>query len=338
MRELLFYLFFGTVSTGKYIHTQNRNVSFGRGPTAMQSPAVAATDAMQFISDVAADLFQAKTSSRPPPLRRSLSPVSEDLSVEELVQQCDVILTKLKGADASENIQQPTLPGGVRGAGALGLDVSTLGRGVIVRDMVPGGPAHCSKKLGRGDVIVAVDGVPVTPENWSRLAAGNGKPGSIATLTILKTESTGDIAPTAYKTLAAEVAKVAQVEVKLRRMARSDMSDNVSNKSLCAYAARGTMGSPSARMVLLICLVPVAYPAHCPLRSPALCALLQEIMFKLFDDATQELALSSAASARGRHAGRFGSAGYKGLDAACGVSGDYWLTCDSMQMQAKVVA
>jgi hypothetical protein len=207
----------------------------------MQSPAVAATDAMQFISDVAADLFQAKTPSRPPPLRRSLSPVSEDLSVEELVLQCDVILGKLQGADASANIQQPTLPGGARGAGALGLDVSTLGRGVIVRDMVPGGPAHCSKKLGRGDLIDMVDGVPVTPENWSRLAAGNGKPGSIATLTILKAESTGDIAPTAYKTLAAEGAKVAQVEVKLRRMARSDMSDNVSNKSLCACAARGSV-------------------------------------------------------------------------------------------------
>jgi hypothetical protein len=61
-------------------------------------------------------------------------------------------------------------------------------------------------------------------------------------------------------------------------------------------------------------------------------------MFKLFDDATQELALSSAASARGRHAERCGSAGCKGLAAACGVSGHYWLTCESMQMQAKVVA
>ena len=213
-----------------------RNVSVGGNlgrSGAMQSPAVAATDAMQFISDVAADLFQAKSPSITPPLRRSLSPVSEDLSREELVLQCDAILSKLQGADASADIQQPTLPGGARGAGALGLDVSTVGQEVFVRDMVPGGPAHCSKKLGRGDVIVAVDGVPVTPENWSRLAAGNGKPGSTATLTILQAESTGAIS----RYYAAEGAQVAHVEVKLRRMARSDMSDNVSKKSLCAHRA-----------------------------------------------------------------------------------------------------
>jgi hypothetical protein len=61
-------------------------------------------------------------------------------------------------------------------------------------------------------------------------------------------------------------------------------------------------------------------------------------MFKLFDDAKQELAVSSASSARGRHAGRCGPAGCQGLAAAYSVCDGFWLTCESMQMQAKVVA
>ena len=65
---------------------------------------------MQFISDVAADLFQAKTPDAKDP------PVAEDLGVEELVQRCDAIVGRLQGAGASAGPQRRSgRPGQSRG-------------------------------------------------------------------------------------------------------------------------------------------------------------------------------------------------------------------------------
>jgi len=208
---------------------------------------------MQFISDVAADLFQAKTPDAKVP------PVAEDLGVEELVQRCDAIVGRLQGAGASAGPQRPGTPGAGRVTLSLGLQVSARAGRVLVRDTVPGGPAACSKKLGRGDAIIKIDGVPASPDNFDRLAAGTGQPGSIATLTILKAETIADLHGTAMPALAADERSL--LEVKLKRMCRSEMSDNVSHKSLGACVAWGVAGGGglSARC---ISSCSTSFPAH----------------------------------------------------------------------------
>ena len=214
---------------------------------------------MQFISDVAADLFQAKTPDAKDP------PVAEDLGVEELVQRCDAIVGRLQGAGASAGPQRPGTPGAGRVTLSLGLQVSARAGRVLVRDTVPGGPAACSKKLGRGDAIIKIDGVPASPDNFDRLAAGTGQPGSIATLTILKAETIADLHGTAMPALAADERSL--LEVKLKRMCRSEMSDNVSHKSLGACVAWGVAGGGG-------CLRAASHPALLPFPRTALFALM----------------------------------------------------------------
>ena len=77
------------------------------------------------------------------------------------------------------------------------------------------GPAYNSRALGLGDTIVKVDGQPVSPENFQKLLVGTDKPGSIATLTIIK----GENAPSGH----GRSASGQLVAVKLQRMTRAEM-------------------------------------------------------------------------------------------------------------------
>ena len=50
--------------------------------------------------------------------------------------------------------------------------------GAIIDNMVIGGPAYNSEQLGKGDVILEVDGRPVTSENLHEALLGADVPGT----------------------------------------------------------------------------------------------------------------------------------------------------------------
>ena len=59
-------------------------------------------------------------------------------------------------------------------------------KGTEIDNTVIGGPAHNSKAVGPGDVILKIDDVVVTSENVIRLLLGNDMPGSPVNLTVAK--------------------------------------------------------------------------------------------------------------------------------------------------------
>ncbi len=59
-------------------------------------------------------------------------------------------------------------------------------KGTMIDSVVVGGPAFLSTCLGRGDVVLEVDGRNVTDQTIEILLAGNDKPGSLAVLTVAK--------------------------------------------------------------------------------------------------------------------------------------------------------
>ena len=58
--------------------------------------------------------------------------------------------------------------------------------GTMIDNTVVGGPAHSSKELEHGDVILKVDGSEATEENIFQLLVGSDVPGSIVEITIAK--------------------------------------------------------------------------------------------------------------------------------------------------------
>ncbi len=58
--------------------------------------------------------------------------------------------------------------------------------GTMIDNTVMGGPAHSSKQLEHGDVILKVDGQTATEENIFELLIGSDIPGSIVEITIAK--------------------------------------------------------------------------------------------------------------------------------------------------------
>ncbi len=56
----------------------------------------------------------------------------------------------------------------------------------MIESTVVGGPAFISTCLGRGDIVLEVDGKTVTDQTVEILLAGNDKPGSLAVLTVAK--------------------------------------------------------------------------------------------------------------------------------------------------------
>ena len=58
--------------------------------------------------------------------------------------------------------------------------------GATIDTTVVGGPAHNSRQFGRGDVIVKVDGVPVTSFNVQEAIIGRDMPGSPVVVSVAK--------------------------------------------------------------------------------------------------------------------------------------------------------
>ncbi len=56
--------------------------------------------------------------------------------------------------------------------------------GLTIDNMVVGGPAYNSSQLRQNDVIVQIDGVPVTAENIHVSLLGSDVPGSTVTITV----------------------------------------------------------------------------------------------------------------------------------------------------------
>jgi S1-C subfamily serine protease len=59
-------------------------------------------------------------------------------------------------------------------------------QGTVVDNTVIGGPAHSSKAIGQGDVILKIDGIVVTSDNIKGLLVGSDVPGSSVTVTVAK--------------------------------------------------------------------------------------------------------------------------------------------------------
>jgi S1-C subfamily serine protease len=59
-------------------------------------------------------------------------------------------------------------------------------KGTTIEDTIIGGPAFTSLSLGRGDVLLNVDGNIATEQNIEMLLIGDDKPGSIVVLTVAR--------------------------------------------------------------------------------------------------------------------------------------------------------
>jgi C-terminal processing protease CtpA/Prc len=64
--------------------------------------------------------------------------------------------------------------------------VGLILKGTLIESTVVGGPAFLSACLGRGDIVLEVDGKTVTEQTIEILLAGNDKPGSLVVLTVVK--------------------------------------------------------------------------------------------------------------------------------------------------------
>jgi hypothetical protein len=72
------------------------------------------------------------------------------------------------------------------------VDFSQVGlvlEGTIIESTIVGGPAHTSMRLGRGDILLEVDGEEATDQNIGDLLVGNDRPGSRLVLTVAKAGS-----------------------------------------------------------------------------------------------------------------------------------------------------
>jgi C-terminal processing protease CtpA/Prc len=58
--------------------------------------------------------------------------------------------------------------------------------GTMVDNLVVGGPAFNSRQLQHGDVIIKVDGAPVTQANIHEMMVGNDVPGTPVLVTIAR--------------------------------------------------------------------------------------------------------------------------------------------------------
>ncbi len=64
--------------------------------------------------------------------------------------------------------------------------VGIMINGLTVDNLLVGGPAYSSKKMGQGDVILQVDSVNATEQNIRDLLVGNDTPGAPMDVVIAK--------------------------------------------------------------------------------------------------------------------------------------------------------
>ena len=62
-------------------------------------------------------------------------------------------------------------------------------RGLLVDYIIPGGPAHLSEQLEKGDQIVTIDRTPVGPDTITKQIMGNDMPGTPIRLEVIKQSS-----------------------------------------------------------------------------------------------------------------------------------------------------
>ena len=58
------------------------------------------------------------------------------------------------------------------------LQIGIMLLGTMIDNLVVGGPAYNSRQLHHGDIILKVDGIPVTQNNIHDVMVGNDTPGS----------------------------------------------------------------------------------------------------------------------------------------------------------------
>ncbi len=58
--------------------------------------------------------------------------------------------------------------------------------GIEVNRTIIGGPAYTSRRFGKGDILLAVDGEAVTEQTVEILLVGNDKPGTPVIITVDK--------------------------------------------------------------------------------------------------------------------------------------------------------
>ena len=56
----------------------------------------------------------------------------------------------------------------------------------VIESLLPGGPAHASRKIDKGDKILMVDGEQVFGSNLLQAITGSDEPASVVTFKILK--------------------------------------------------------------------------------------------------------------------------------------------------------
>jgi uncharacterized protein YukE len=106
----------------------------------------------------------------------------------ELIRSCNATCQAFVDVISKDvlNVQksQPTLE-----AGASKSTVGLMLEGCKIDNMLIGGPAHNSGELDKGDLIIAVDDVPVTPNTVHQRLLGKDVPGSFVGLTVQKPAS-----------------------------------------------------------------------------------------------------------------------------------------------------
>ena len=58
--------------------------------------------------------------------------------------------------------------------------------GTMIDNLVVGGPAYNSRQLHHGDIILKVDGIPVTQANIHEVLVGHDMPGSPVVLSVVR--------------------------------------------------------------------------------------------------------------------------------------------------------
>ena len=109
-------------------------------------------------------------------------------------------------------------------------------KGSTIVGLVVGGPAFLCGKLNIGDVIVKVDGTPVTTDNLHELLLGTDCPGSSVTLTVMKS---------ADNISAAEVR--CETSIELRRVRQEQLADQRSLQEMLEGLLVVTYFSPFLR-------------------------------------------------------------------------------------------
>jgi hypothetical protein len=107
---------------------------------------------------------------------------------DELIRSCNATCQAFVDIISKDVLKvqksQPTLE-----AGASKSTVGLMLEGCKIDNMLIGGPAHNSGELDKGDLIIAVDDVPVTPDTVHQRLLGKDVPGSFVCLTVQKPAS-----------------------------------------------------------------------------------------------------------------------------------------------------